>query len=104
MQEPLLAAYSVALGGLEFAAWTFAFETRKTFRGGIFWGAWRLIATALPCFMVNQAIVFYEAVSGLSFAADVVRESFTTVATLFLLFGFYKFYKAWNPKAENSAR
>ena len=102
MQGPL-AAYAIALGGMEFATWAFAFETRKTFRGGIFWGAWRLIATALPCFMVNQVTVFYEAVTTSTFTLDAIGESFAALGTIMLLLGFYQFYKAWNPKREKAA-
>ena len=99
----MLATYSVALSGILFAAWFFAFETRKTFKGGIFWDAWRFIATSVLFFMANQVVVVYEAVDGSTFAADAVAESFEALATLVLLIGFYLFYKAWNPRAMASA-
>jgi hypothetical protein len=97
--EPLLATYSAVIAGMSLATWFFAFETRKTFRGGIFWGAWRIIATSLLFFMANQLADFYEAVWGSSSAGDAVAESFEALATIFLLVGFYRFYKAWNPSA-----
>ena len=102
MVEALLATYSVSLAGLALATWSFAFETRKTFRGGIFWGAWRLIATSLPLFSAHQIVVAYEAVYGITFAADAVAESFEALGYLLLLIGFYQFYKAWNPRAMAS--
>jgi hypothetical protein len=97
--EPLLAAFSLALAGVAFATWLFAFETRKTFRGGIFWGAWRLIASALPFFAAHQLVSGYEAVYGPAFAADAFSESLEAIGFLLLLLGFYFFYKAWNPRA-----
>jgi hypothetical protein len=103
MVEPLLATYSLALSGVAFATWFFAFETRKTFRGGIFWGAWRLIATSLPFFIAHQLVVAYEAIYGSTFAADAASESFEALGFLLLLIGFYLFYKAWNPRAMASA-
>jgi hypothetical protein len=99
MSEPLLAAYAAVIAIMSFATWLFGFETRKTFRGGIFWGAWRLIATSLLFFMANQLVDFYEAVYGSSGAADALAESFEALATILILTGFYLFYKAWNPRA-----
>jgi hypothetical protein len=95
--EALLALYSISLAGVAFATWFFAFEIRKTFRGGIFWNAWRVISASLLFFMANQLVVAYEAVYGSTFAADAVAESFDALAALLLLVGFYLFYKAWNP-------
>ncbi len=103
MVAPLLAAYSAAISGMALATWFFAFETRKTFRGGIFWSAWRFIATSMLFFMANQLVDFYEALSGSSFVADAVAESFEALATILLLLGFYLFYKAWNPRAMANA-
>ena len=102
MVEPLLAIYSAVIAGMSLATWFFAFETRKTFRGGIFWGAWRLIATSLLFFMANQMTDFYEAIYGSSFAADAIGESLEALATILILLGFYLFYKAWNPRAMAS--
>jgi hypothetical protein len=82
-----------------FAAWVFAFETRKTFKGGIFWNAWRIIASSVLFFMANQLVLAYESFTEPSFAGDALAESFDTLATLLLLLGFYLFYKAWNPRA-----
>ena len=103
MVEPLLATYSTVLAGMSLAAWMFAFETRKTFRGGIFWGAWRILATSVFFFMTNQVVVVYEAIYGSTFAADAVAESFEALATLCIFLGFYLFYKAWNPRAMAKA-
>lgn len=103
MVEPYLAVYSAVISGMAFAIWFFAFETRKTFKGGIFWGAWRIIATSLLFFMANQLVDFYEAVYGSSFAGDAVAEGFEALATILLLVGFYLFYRAWNPRALASA-
>lgn len=102
MVEPLLAIYSTFIAGMSLATWFFAFETRKTFRGGIFWSSWRLIATSLLFFMANQMVDFYEAVYGSSFAADALSESFEALATTLILIGFYLFYRAWNPRAMAS--
>jgi hypothetical protein len=100
--EALLATYGLALSGLSFAAWIFAFETRKTFKGGIFWNAWRIIATSLLFFMANQLVLVYQAVYGSSFAISATGETLEALATVILLLGFYLFYKAWNPKAPSS--
>ena len=97
--EPLLATYGLALSGLSFAAWIFAFETRKTFKGGIFWNAWRIIASSVLFFTANQLVLVYGAVYGTSFTVSAVSESLEALATAFLLTGFYLFYKAWNPRA-----
>jgi hypothetical protein len=97
--QPLLVAFSLALALLAFATWLFGFETRKTFRGGIFWGAWRLIATSLLFFVGHQLVTAYEAFYGSTFAADAVAESFEALGFILLLIGFYQFNKAWNPKA-----
>jgi hypothetical protein len=97
--QPLLAAYSLTLAGVAFATWSFAFETRKTFKGGIFWGAWRLIATSLPFFGANQLVGAYEAVYGSTSAGDAFAESLEALGFLLLLLGFYFFYKAWNPRS-----
>ncbi len=102
MVEPLLATYSIVIAGMSFATWFFAFETRKTFRGGIFWGPWRLIATSVLFFLVNQFMDAYEAIYGTSFAADAVSLSIEALAVLLLLLGFYYFYMAWNPRAMAS--
>jgi len=96
--EPLLATFGLALSGLSFAAWLFAFETRKTFKGGIFWNAWRIIASSVLFFMVNQVVIIYQAVYGTSFLTSAVADSFEATATVVLLLGFYLFYKAWNPR------
>jgi hypothetical protein len=103
MVAPLLATYSAVLVVMSFAAWLFAFETRKTFRGGIFWNAWRIIASSVIFLMANQVVAVYEAINGDTFAADAVAQSFAALATLLLLLGFYLFYKAWNPKAMASS-
>jgi hypothetical protein len=97
--EPLLATYGLALSGLSFAAWIFAFETRKTFKGGIFWNAWRIIASSVLFFMANQLVLVYGAVYGSSFVISAIAESLEALATTILLIGFYLFYKAWNPRA-----
>ncbi len=99
MVEALLATYCLALAGLAFATWSFAFETRKTFRGGIFWGAWRIIGTALPFFILYQLVEAYEAVNGSTSTIDAIAQSFEALAFALLLLGFYLFYKAWNPRA-----
>jgi hypothetical protein len=99
MAEALLATYSIVLAGIAFATWFFAFEIRKTFKGGIFWTAWRVIASSLPLYMANEVVDAYEAVYGSSFGADAVAESFEALAAILLLAGFYLFYKAWNPRA-----
>lgn len=99
MAEALLAAYSIALAGIALATWFFAFEIRKTFRGGIFWNAWRVIATSLPFYMANEVVDAYEAVYGSSFVADAVAQSLEALAAMLLLAGFYLFYRAWNPRA-----
>lgn len=92
----------MALAAISFATWLFAFEIRKTFKGGIFWNAWRFIASPLLLYMANQLVVAYEAIYGSTFAADAVAESFEALATLLLLIGFYLFYKAWNPRTKAS--
>jgi len=97
--QGLLAVYSLALFGISLATWFFAFETRKTFRGGIFWNGWRFIATSLLLLGANQIVVFFEAVYGFSDASAAVAESFVAAGALMLLAGFYLFYKAWNPRA-----
>ncbi|HUI00330.1 MAG TPA: hypothetical protein VLX56_01725 [Nitrososphaerales archaeon] len=99
LNEPLLTAFTLTLAGLEFATWFFAYETRKTFKGGIFWNAWRLIASSLPMFMVDQLVLTYEAVYGSTFLVNAIGESFQAAGTLLLLVGFYQFYRAWNPSA-----
>lgn len=100
--EALLATYGLALTGLSFAAWLFAFETRKTFKGGIFWNAWRIIASSVLFFMANQLVLVYQAVYGSSFAISATAESLEALATSILLVGFFLFYKAWNPRAPPS--
>lgn len=57
MIAPLLATYSLVLAAISFATWLFAFEIRKTFKGGIFWNAWRFIVSPLLLFMANQLVV-----------------------------------------------
>ena len=99
MAQGLLAAYSLALFGISVATWFFAFETRKTFKGGIFWNGWRFIATSLLLLGANQIVVLYEAIFGFSDLSAAVDESFVAGGALMLLAGFYLFYKAWNPKA-----
>jgi hypothetical protein len=99
MVEALLAAYSVVLGGMFFATWLLMFEIRKTFRGGIFWRAWRLIATSVLFFMASELAIAYEAVYGSTFAVDATSQSFNALGSIFLLTGVYMFYRAWNPKA-----
>ena len=98
MPQGLLAAYSLALTGILFATWFFAFETRKTFRGGIFWNAWRTIATSLIFLGADEIVAFYQAIYGPSDLGIVLGESLTALGSLLLLVGFYLFYKAWNPK------
>jgi hypothetical protein len=100
--EPLLATFGLALAGLSFASWIFAFETRKTFKGGIFWNAWRIIASSVLFFMASQLVLVYQAVNGSSFAISAIMESLEALATIILLLGFYLFYKAWNPRAPPS--
>lgn len=97
MTEPLLTAFSLALAGLEFATWMFAFETRKTFRGGIFWNAWRIIASALLFLMCDQLVVMYGAATSESDILAAIGESFEAAGAILLLVGFYLFYRAWNP-------
>ncbi len=98
MVQGPLAAYSLALVGISFATWFFAFETRKTFRGGIFWDAWRFIATSLLFFAAEEVTDFYQAVYGASDMAAAIDESFVALGSIMLLVGFYLFYMAWNPK------
>jgi hypothetical protein len=100
--EPLLATFGLGLSGLSFAAWIFAFETRKTFKGGIFWNAWRIIASSVLFFMASQLVLVYQAVYGSSFAISAIMESLEALATIILLLGFYLFFKAWNPRARLS--
>ena len=102
--EPLLAVFSLALSGMAFAAWFFGFEIRKTFKGGIFWGAWRLVATAFLFNVAHELVMAYAAVVGASFATDAISDSFEAIATLMFLSGIYLFYKAWNPKVHASGR
>ncbi|HYW82452.1 MAG TPA: hypothetical protein VFB30_04305 [Spirochaetia bacterium] len=99
MAQGLLAAYSLALFGISIATWLFAFETRKTFKGGIFWNGWRFIATSLLLLGANQIVVLFEAIYGFSDTSAAVDESFVAAGALMLLAGFYLFYKAWNPRA-----
>ena len=99
MVQGPLAAYSLALFGISIATWFFGFETRKTFKGGIFWNGWRFIATSLLLLGANQIVVFFEAVYGFSDLGAAVAESFVAAGALMLLVGFYLFYKAWNPRA-----
>ena len=99
MVQGPLAAYSLALFGISIATWFFAFETRKTFKGGIFWNGWRFIATSLLLLGANQIVVLYEAIYGFSDLSAAVDESFVAGGALMLLVGFYLFYKAWNPRA-----
>ena len=98
MVEPLLATYSAVIAGMALATWLFAYETRKTFKGGIFWQAWKIIATSLLFFMANQVVDFYEAIYGFTPKGDAFAEAFQAAATIMLLIGFYLFYKAWNPR------
>jgi hypothetical protein len=100
MVAPLLATYSLVLATTLFATWLFAFEIRKTFKGGIFWNAWRFIATPMLLFMANQLVVAFEAIYGSTFVADAVAESFEALGAILLLVGFYLFYKAWNPRVK----
>jgi hypothetical protein len=99
MAQGLLAAYSLALVGIFFATWFFAFETRKTFRGGIFWNAWRIIATSLLFFGANEIVALYQSIYGASDLSVALDESFVALGSIMLLVGFYQFYKAWNPRA-----
>ena len=100
--ETLLATYAIALTGLSFAAWLFAYRTRKTFKGGIFWNAWRIIASSVLFFTANQLLLIYQAVYGSSFATSATSESLNALATILLLLGFFLFYKAWNPRTPSS--
>jgi hypothetical protein len=99
MVQGPLAVYSLALFGISIATWLFAFETRKTFRGGIFWKGWRFIASSLLLLGANQIVVLYEAIYGFSDLSAAVDESFVAAGALMLLAGFYLFYTAWNPRA-----
>lgn len=103
MAEVLLATYSFVLTGVAFATWVFAWETRKTFKGGIFWNAWRIIATSLLPFMAHQMVMAYEAVYGSTVAAETVGESVEALGFFLILIGFFLFYKAWNPRVSASA-
>ena len=100
--EPLLAVFSLALAGLEFATWSFAFETRKTFKGGIFFSSWALIGTSLLFLLADQLSTLYQAVMGESELVGDVGESFEAIAVILLLLGFYMFYRAWNPQGMAS--
>jgi len=101
MVQGLLATYSLVLFGVTLATWFYAYETRKTFRGGIFWGAWRIIATSLLALAAFQITQFFEAIYGFSDASAAVAESFVALGAVLLLLGFYLFYKAWNPKVPS---
>lgn len=100
--QTLLAVYAFVLSGVALATWLFAFETRKTFRGGIFWSAWRIIATSIIFLMANQIVTFYEAIYGFTDLSYAVDESFVALSALLLLAGFYLFYKAWNPNPPST--
>jgi len=102
--DPLLAAFTLSIAGMEFGTWFFGFRTRKTFEGGIFQSAWRYIVTSLLFLMVNQVVLTSEAVYGSAFAVDAVAESFEAMGTILILVGFYRFYQAWNPAELRKAR
>jgi hypothetical protein len=102
MVEALHAIYGIVLSGMLFATWFYAFQIRKSFRGGIFWNAWRVIATSPLFFMASQLVGVYESIYGSTFAVDAIVESLLVVAVLLTLLGFYLFYKGWNPKIATS--
>ncbi len=94
-----LVTYSSLLAGLALLTWLISFRIRKTFRGGVFWDAWRVITASPPFFMVHHMVLAYQAAYGFSFLIGVISDSFEGIALILLLLGFYLFYKAWNPKA-----
>jgi len=99
IMDALLASYSITISGAFLAAWFFAFETRKTFKGGIFWNAWRIITYSVVFFAAYQLVVLYGALNGPSFSSEVMSVTLEGLATALLLVGFFLFYKAWNPRA-----
>ena len=91
----VLATFSAVQLVLALGAAVIAFSLRKTFEGGIFESAWRVIGYAPIVYGVGQAIQLVEAALG---ETPTIRSLASVVEVAFLVLlvsGFFMFASAW---------
>jgi len=99
--DVVLATFSVVELVLSLGAAIIAFSLRKTFEGGIFERAWRVIAIAPVIYAVGQSIRLIEAVFQESSTIESL-ESLVEVVFLFILVsGLFMFASAWGSKPRD---
>jgi hypothetical protein len=93
----ILASSSIIQFVLSVSAAYIAFTLRKTFEGGIFEGAWRVVGFSPLFYAAGQAIEL----AALAFFDDTIIETLAGVLEvtfiLVLVYGLYRFASAWRP-------
>jgi hypothetical protein len=82
---------------LVFGAGFYAFKIRSTFKGGILWRPWRVIGPAPIIYGLARIAETLSEVLDVSVFRE-IQALLELIFVLTLAYGFYLFYKAWNPK------
>ncbi len=98
--DVVLATFSVTQLVLSLGAALIAFSLRRTFQGGIFERAWRIIAIAPTIYAVGQAIRLAEAIFQESTTMESLGSLVQVVFLVVLVTGLFTFATAWSRKPK----
>jgi len=96
--DVVLATFSVVQLVLSLGAAVIAFGLRKTFEGGIFEKAWRVIAVAPVVYGVGQAVILAEAIVQETATLEPLGSAIEVVFLVILVTGLFMFASAWSRK------
>lgn len=104
--DVLLATFSAVQLVFASGAAAIAFGLRKTFEGGVFEKAWRVIAISPIPYSLAQAIELVQATFGKSQAFGVLASVFEVAFLIILFSGFFMFASAWggNKRKEGATK
>ena len=93
-----LATFSIIQLVFASGAAAIAFSLRKTFEGGIFERAWRVIAAAPILYALGQAIELVQATQRESAAFESIASAVEVAFLVILFSGFFMFASAWGAR------
>jgi hypothetical protein len=99
--DAVLATFSVIQLVLSLGAAVIAFGLRKTFEGGIFEKAWRVIAIAPIIYGAGQAIAVIEAIFQETATLEPLGSVVQVVFLVTLVIGLFMFASAWSSKPHD---
>src|SRR6266849_4675190 len=94
--DAILATFSAVQLVLSLGAALIAFSLRKTFEGGVFERAWRVIGIGPVVYGAGQAIQLVVAMSQVPEATESLGSAVEVIFLIILLSGFFMFASAWS--------